>query len=222
MEPNYYAIIPADIRYNKSLKSSAKLMYGEITALCNRDGYCWAGNEYFADLYQVSKETVSRWISQLEEFGYIGVLLMKSEGNKRKITIDKKINSYRQKDQDLLIKKSRPIDEKINSIEDNITINNTINREGKALAFLEQDSPSEYENFLMRFKKEFKEKEFEKFKELFDCKVEEEGLEYTTKIISNRLIRFAINYLDKLQNQFEMKKETTEPVPAYLKNIILK
>lgn len=30
---NYYAIIPATIRYNEKLKSSEKLLYGEITAL---------------------------------------------------------------------------------------------------------------------------------------------------------------------------------------------
>lgn len=70
-QPSFYAIIPADVRYNKNLCANAKLMYGEITALTNSKGYCWANNEYFANLYDVSLKTVSRWISQLESEGYI-------------------------------------------------------------------------------------------------------------------------------------------------------
>ena len=33
---NYYAIIPATVRYSKELKATEKLIYGEITALANK------------------------------------------------------------------------------------------------------------------------------------------------------------------------------------------
>lgn len=88
--PNYYAIIPANIRYDKELMANAKLLYGEITALCNEKGICWARNEYFADLYGVSKETISRWISQLSKFGYIKIKLFYKKDSKE---IDKRIIS---------------------------------------------------------------------------------------------------------------------------------
>ena len=69
--PAYHAVIPADVRYDARLKASAKLLYGELTALCDRDGYCWASNRYFADLYGTSDRTVERLLQELEDCGYI-------------------------------------------------------------------------------------------------------------------------------------------------------
>ena len=69
--PNYYAILPADVRYDELLIPNAKILYAEITALTDKKGYCWASNTYFAQLYNVSKITVSKWISLLEKNGYI-------------------------------------------------------------------------------------------------------------------------------------------------------
>lgn len=70
-ETNYYAIIPASVRYNKNLNANAKLLYGEITALCNQQGYCWATNKYFAELYSVSETSISLWIKKLIDNNYI-------------------------------------------------------------------------------------------------------------------------------------------------------
>lgn len=194
MEPSFYAIIPADVRYDERLKPNAKLLYGEITALANREGFCWAANDYFADLYKVSTETVSRWVSQLNKCGYIEVEMIKNDGNQRRITIDKKVKTSCQKKQDPLTKKARPLDKKVNSyIRINNTINNTENK--RALEFLKENAPITYEEFEMRFKS--KVQDFDKFCELFNCKVDEEGLEFTTKILNARLTRFAINYSEK-------------------------
>ena len=69
--PNYYAIIPADVRYNKNLKANENLLYGEITSLANKEGFCWATNKYFAELYGVSEVSISNWISSLVKQNYI-------------------------------------------------------------------------------------------------------------------------------------------------------
>lgn len=68
---SYYAIIPADVRYDEDLTANAKLLYGEITALTNEKGYCWATNNYFARLYKTTPISISRWIKALKDKGYI-------------------------------------------------------------------------------------------------------------------------------------------------------
>jgi hypothetical protein len=83
MNKGYYAIIPADVRYDVRLTPHAKLLYGEITALCNEKGFCWAMNEYFADLYSVSKVSVSKWVGNLRDCGYIEVQMQYKEGTKQ-------------------------------------------------------------------------------------------------------------------------------------------
>lgn len=102
MKPSYYAIIPANVRYS-NLKPNTKLLYGEITALASKEGYCFASNRYFADLYDVTKNTISSWISDLHKAGFISVQLIK-EGNQvieRRIGITQKGDTpitYKQED----------------------------------------------------------------------------------------------------------------------------
>lgn len=50
---SYYSVIPATVRYDNKLKPAEKLIYGEITSLTNKMGYCFANNKYFANLYTV-------------------------------------------------------------------------------------------------------------------------------------------------------------------------
>ena len=78
--PNYYAVIPATVRYDKELKANEKLLYGEISALAQKSGYCWASNNYFAELYNVSTVSISNWINHLKERGYIDVKLVYRNG----------------------------------------------------------------------------------------------------------------------------------------------
>ena len=81
-KPNYYAIIPAEVRYSKALTPNAKLLYAEITALCNMNGKCTASTEYFCRLYEVSRGAVQNWLKMLDDNGYITRVLIYRQGSK--------------------------------------------------------------------------------------------------------------------------------------------
>ena len=72
-EPAFDAVIPAPVRYCDELCANAKLLYGEIRALCGPYGYCWATNAYFAELYSVNERSIARWISQIEKLKFIAI-----------------------------------------------------------------------------------------------------------------------------------------------------
>lgn len=88
-KPNYYAIIPANVRYDNDLRANAKLLYGEITALTYKTGICYASNNYFARLYQVDASAISKWIKNLQDKNYIEVKYIKENNQiiKREIKI---------------------------------------------------------------------------------------------------------------------------------------
>lgn len=85
--PNYYAIIPADVRYSSELSANEKLLYGEITALCGKTGECWATNKYFAKLYGVTERSITEWVNNLVRLGFVKSDVRKEEGNVRHLTL---------------------------------------------------------------------------------------------------------------------------------------
>lgn len=130
--PGYYGILPANVRYDKNLKPMEKIMYSELTALSNKNGYCNATNSYFAELYEVSKNTVSLWIGDLEKAGYIKTKLIYETGTKiikeRRIYISDPItkndDTYHEKEVDPITKNDdTPITK--NREDNNTSINNT-------------------------------------------------------------------------------------------------
>ena len=131
---SYYAIIPANVRYDKRLNPNTKLLYGEITSLCNEKGYCWATNKYFAELYSVEPQTISTWIRKLKELNYIDVEMIYKEGSKEILNRYMKLNEY-------------PINEILNTPikknlkENNKNINNKFN---KKEIYKEKDNKHQY------------------------------------------------------------------------------
>nr|DAR94698.1 MAG TPA: replisome organizer protein [Caudoviricetes sp.] len=130
--PGYYGILPANVRYDKNLKPMEKIMYSELTALSSKNGYCNATNSYFAELYEVNKNTVSLWIGDLEKAGYIKTKLIYEPGTKnikeRRIyiadPITKNNDIYHEKEVDPITKNNdTPITK--NREDNNTSINNT-------------------------------------------------------------------------------------------------
>ncbi len=85
-KPNYYAVIPAEVRYSKKLTPNAKLLYAEITALCNMNGKCNASTQYFCKLYEVSRGSIQNWLKMLEDNGYIERNVIFKQGSKEILT----------------------------------------------------------------------------------------------------------------------------------------
>lgn len=123
-EPNYYAIIPANVRYDKRLIQGAKLLYGEITALSNQKGYCWASNNYFMKLYKVSRNTVQSWLKSLEVCGYISREVVYKEGSQEIDTRYIRISGYPSPEN---LATPSPKNVTDNNTSFNTTVNNTNN-----------------------------------------------------------------------------------------------
>ncbi|KZU92175.1 prophage protein [Lactiplantibacillus plantarum] len=127
--PNYYAIIPASVRYDNNLPGKASLLYGEITALCNQKGYCWASDSYFANLYGVSKQTIQNWLKALEINNHIVREVIYEEGTQKilhryiKILVYPTQNNLHTPTQNNL---------GVNNTSINTTVNNTSNKKHSA------------------------------------------------------------------------------------------
>lgn len=66
-----YSVIPARVRDDHSLRPNAKLLYGELSALAQSEGYCWAYNAYLAEQLGVAAKTVEGLLKQLKDRGHI-------------------------------------------------------------------------------------------------------------------------------------------------------
>lgn len=80
-QPSYFSILTADVRYDKRLSDFARLLYSDITALCNKQGYCSATNDYFAQIFGKSRRTISATIASLAETGYIEIEIIRDGSN---------------------------------------------------------------------------------------------------------------------------------------------
>jgi hypothetical protein len=208
-EPGYYAIIPANVRYDGDLIPLARLLYGEITALCNQSGFCWAENKYFAELYGKHEKTISKWISQLEKNGYITVFVDVKKGNTRKITlVTKTLLPSNENATRVVTKTLLPSNENATpNIRYNNTINNTVNKGALAFQFLKEKCAYRLEtDFLMKFKSQIK--DFPAFVENFNDTAEQEQLEFNPSVLIPRIRKYGRAWINN-QNKFKTPEDLT-------------
>ena len=193
-QPNYYSIIPAHVRYDKELKPMEVIMYGELTALSNKYGYSYASNNYFAELYNVHKKTVSTWISNLKEKGYIDTVVIRDENmtvTERRIYITAPYPSnhgegYPQKSGDPIHKKTEENNTRIN----NIRINRDSDETSKSFQYISNNleiiqSPLKAQQ-LEEAIKDFKDNKLEIVTVATDyCRENSKGVNYLIKVLEN-------------------------------------
>jgi DnaD/phage-associated family protein len=193
-QPNYYSIIPSHVRYDKELKPMEVIMYGELTALSNKYGYSYASNNYFAELYNVHKKTVSTWISRLKEKGYIDTVVIRDENmtvTERRIYITAPYPSnhgegYPQKSGDPIHKKTEENNTRIN----NTRINRDSDETSKSFQYISNNlemiqSPLKAQQ-LEEAIKDFKDNKLEIVTVATDyCKENNKGINYLIKVLEN-------------------------------------
>ena len=193
-QPNYYSIIPAHVRYDKELKPMEVIMYGELTALSNKYGYSYASNNYFAELYNVHKKTVSTWISNLKEKGYIDTVVIRDENmtvTERRIYITAPYPSnhgegYPQKSGDPIHKKTEENNTRIN----NTRINRDSDETSKSFQYISNNleiiqSPLKAQQ-LEEAIKDFKDNKLEIVTVATDyCRENSKGVNYLIKVLEN-------------------------------------
>ena len=132
-KPNYYAILTAEVRYSKALTPNAKLLYAELTALCNMNGKCTASTEYFCRLYEVSRVSIQKWLKNLEDNNHI-----------------RRVNIYKQGSKEILTRVitlvNTPSKEKLTD-NTNINITNTNLTDSNKKAFFKKPTLDEVKNY---------------------------------------------------------------------------
>lgn len=84
----FWAVIPATVLDDMSIPANAKILYGVISTLTQRSGFCWATNAQLAEAMHCSEDIISRWVGQLVKSGHVVISVSpnrKDGGNVRKI-----------------------------------------------------------------------------------------------------------------------------------------
>ena len=57
------------------LPANAKILYGVLSSLMRREGYCWPSNAQLAAAMHCSEDVITRWIASLSKAGHIRIVV---------------------------------------------------------------------------------------------------------------------------------------------------
>lgn len=143
-----------------------RLLLIHIISLSKKNGYCWATNKYFSNIYNVTTVTISKSISKLATFNYI------------KINFDNKNTNNTKR----IIKLSDDLKNKLNSIKENLNTsykekfkqyNNKLNKNKDKIYYIDENG-IEYWNGKPICKEEATLEEIEELNKLLNDICEEE------------------------------------------------
>lgn len=153
-EPNtaYFAILPYKLLVDNRLKPNEKLLFAHITTLASKEGYCFANNKHFSKIFtsgstnkqgelltgeklekriENGKITISKWIKNLIDCGYLERVIIRDEETKevKQRRLYPMIDAYgNSKSNTISGRINRPISERINTpISEKSKYNNTSN-----------------------------------------------------------------------------------------------
>ena len=129
MSKEKFIVIPAQVLYDKELRPIAKLLYGEIRGLTEKEGFCFASNDYFAGLYGYTPTAISIIISALCRSGYVKVEFV---NGRRRMYVTKKTKGVIQKNKGACLNRQGGLDQKDKH---NNTVNNTDNIKNNKSAY---------------------------------------------------------------------------------------
>lgn len=191
--------IPKEIWLNKDLTVMEKLFLVEIDSLDNENG-CFASNAYFSEFFGVSKGRCTQILKDLETKNYITIEVFRDGKviTKRVVrilnTLFRKLNTPSEKTKYPYLE---------NAEDNNTSINNTIEREKRALDFLQKNKPIKFEQqFLMHYKSKIK--DFQKFCSDFNNTCDIEELPYKENVLFARLFKYADNWMHN-QAKYDLK-----------------
>ena len=215
--------IPRHIWLSKDLSTNEKILLAEIDSLGGSSDGCFAGNQYFADFFDLSKDRISRLVSGLKNKGYITVELIYKEGT---CEVDKriiKLNPYSYFYQGVQNHQGG-IGENTKDITNNYNINNNNKTSKKKTTKEPRHKYGEFKNVLLsdkdleKLKTEYGEELVEKYIKKMDEWIELNGRHYKNYYLALR--QWMNKEVSKKQQKVEKQEGDTKYDEEYFTKLM--
>ena len=190
--------IPRDIWLQKDLKPTYRVFLAEIDSLDKGNG-CWAKNEHFSKMFDLSKSRCSEILNMLQSKGYI-TIDFENDGDGemvRKLRLSDPFGKSNPPSENRTTpseNRTTPSENRTPIYKDEIYNKKYSERDARAYGFLVLNCPGRLEQeFLIKYKSQID--DFEKFVADFNDKADVEELPYRDSVLMARLCSYARNWI---------------------------